>query len=609
MNFDTLNARGNRAKCPSVKPAECLEPAKADFCISVLEDYAHCHRCKKTWFKDDKKDESPVKLEVRTRIFERLDESGYDEARVHFLDYYEILFHKMKLPWNKNALDYDIGVRRDEKDNLQLVFKITEQHVKYHKGRQFGEAGCKIYPQSTHKTLLLVEGEKDAITANCHGVPAITFTSGAGALPKDLSMLDDVEEIVIAYDHDETGLEGAKKVAQALWKNTRRVKILEWSSKFPNKYDITDFFVDGHTSADLMKLMDDAPEFGADQLGAAKTFSVQSFLDRDLPEVQYICDEILLESGTTGIAGMSNVGKSILALQLAISISMGVPFMGQFVVPKPRKVLFIQFEMLDQMVQERLSKGIKALVDIYPTCEEYLVQNLKIASFEDKRLFDDAYGTIEKNLMTAQYDVLVIDNLYTSSNIAMDKNDKLQELLARITELKLKYKIAMVMVSHHKKMAEKQPLDHFMVFGGSTYVNWLDNLVQVANTGRSKDLKVFKITKTRTASDYHNVPCGIKIDGSEDTLCMQYIKPLPKNESFWYLDAEESPEAKIIASLKSGGDNFTRKQLAEVLDEEMNLTSNNAVSRWSNRLVKQGLIGKLSHGQYYVKKTELDDFL
>ena len=613
MNFDQLNRNGTRAKCPSDPPAECVQSEKNDYCISVNADFAHCHRCKKNWFTEDNKIVSDeVKLRIRTKMFERLDESGYDEARVRFLDHYEQIFKEMRLPWNENALDYDVGIRRDKDQKLQLVFKITEDHVKYHKGIQFGDAECKVFPilNSQHTpTLLLCEGEKDAITANCHGVPAITFTSGAGALPKDLSMLDDVEEIVIAYDHDETGREGAKKVAQALWKNTRRVKILEWSSKFPNKYDITDFFVDGHTSADLMKLMDDAPEFGADQLGAAKTFSVQSFLDRDLPEVQYICDEILLESGTTGIAGMSNVGKSILALQLAISISMGVPFMGQFVVPKPRKVLFIQFEMLDQMVQERLSKGIKALVDIYPTCEEYLVQNLKIASFEDKRLFDDAYGTIEKNLMTANYDVLVIDNLYTSSNIAMDKNDKLQELLARITELKLKYKIAMVMVSHHKKMAEKQPLDHFMVFGGSTYVNWLDNLIQVANTGRSKDLKVFKITKTRTASDYHNVPCGIKIDGSEDTLCMQYIKPLPKNESFWYLDAEESPEAKIIASLKSGGDNFTRKQLAEVLDEEMNLTSNNAVSRWSDRLVKQGLIGKLSHGQYYVKKTELDDFL
>jgi len=561
---------------------------------------------------DKKNISKAVRLNIRTKLFERLDESGYDEARVRFLDHYKKIFRKMRLPWNKKALDYDVGVRRDKKKQLQLVFQITDDHIKYHKGSQFGEAECKVFPACIlpyQDTLLICEGEKDAITANCNGVPAVTFTSGAGALPEDLTLLEKSNDIVIAFDNDEAGRAGAKKVASALWNKTRRVKILEWGRNYPKKYDITDFFSDGHTSADLMKLMDSAPVFGANELGAAKIFDVHGFLERDLPEVQYICDEILLESGTTGIAGMSNVGKSILALQLALSIAMGVPFMGQFVVPRPRKVLFIQFEMLDQMVQERLERQMHALTEEYPTCREYLKDNLTIASFEDKRLFEDAYGTIEKNLMTGDYDVLVIDNLYTSSNIAMDKNDQLQTLLSRITELKLKYKIAMVMISHHKKMSEKQPLDHFMVFGGSTYVNWLDNLVQVANTGRGKDLKVFKITKTRTASDYHNVPCGIKITGSEKNLAFKYIKPLPKHESFWYLDAEESPEAKVLNAIKSDGDNFTRNQFSDALEAVLNLTSNNAVSNWLDKLITQGLVGKLNHGQYYIKSTELEDLL
>jgi hypothetical protein len=202
-----------------------------------------------------------VRLNIRTKLFERLDESGYDDARVRFLDHYKKIFKKMRLPWNKKALEYDVGVRRDTKKQLQLVFKITEDHVKYHKGAQFGEAECKVFPQYTlpyQDTLLICEGEKDAITANCNGVPAVTFTSGAGALPKDLTMFDKSNDIVIAFDNDEAGRAGAKTVAGALWKKTRRVKILEWGRKYPNKYDITDFFSDGHTSADLMKLMDSA---------------------------------------------------------------------------------------------------------------------------------------------------------------------------------------------------------------------------------------------------------------------------------------------------------------------------------------------------------------
>jgi len=613
MNFDQLNRNGTRAKCPSDAPAECVQSEKNDYCISVNQDFAHCHRCKKNWFtEDDTIVSDEVKLRIRTKMFERLDESGYDDARVRFLDHYEQIFKEMRLPWNENALDYDVGIRRDKDQKLQLVFKITEDHVKYHKGIQFGDAECKVFPilnsQNT-RTLLLCEGEKDAITANCNGVPAITFTSGAGALPKNLAVLDKYKDIVICFDNDNAGRDGALKVAKALYKKDRVVKIIKWGSEYPNQYDLTDYFADGHSASDLMTLMDSAQVFGADELGAAKVFTADDFLARDLPPVQYICDEILLESGTTGISGMSNVGKSVLALQLGVSIAMGVPFMGQFVIQKPRKVLFVQFEMLDQMMQERLDKQMRYLVEEYPTCREYLNKNFKIASFDEHKLFSDAYVTIEKNLMTGDYDVLVIDNLYTSSDIAMDKNDKLQELLSRITELKLRYKIAMVMVSHHKKMAEKQPLDHFMVYGGSTYVNWLDNLVQVANTGKHKDLKVFKITKTRTASDYHDVALGIKFDGTKDTLALKYIKPLPKNESFWYLDSEESPETRLLDAIETDGDNFSRSQFAEALNSEMNLSSNNAVSNWIDKLEDQGLIGKLRHGEYFIKRTEIDDFL
>ena len=70
-------------------------------------------------------------------------------------------------------------------------------------------------------------------------------------------------------------------------------------------------------------------------------------------EVVEICEEILLENGTSGISGSSNVGKSILALQFAVAVAMGVPFLT-FKVPRPRRVLFVQFEMLDTMIAHRL---------------------------------------------------------------------------------------------------------------------------------------------------------------------------------------------------------------------------------------------------------------
>ncbi len=100
------------------------------------------------------------------------------------------------------------------------MFQINDDHVKFHKGPQFGDAGCKSFetPHLSLSSLVICEGEKDVVTAYCNGASALTFTSGAGALPAEITLDDRYNKVYIVYDNDEKGEEGAKKTREkAIW--------------------------------------------------------------------------------------------------------------------------------------------------------------------------------------------------------------------------------------------------------------------------------------------------------------------------------------------------------------------------------------------------------
>ena len=385
------------------------------------------------------------------------------------------------------------------------------------------------------------------------------------------------------------------------------VKIL----KMDDGTDLTDYFVAGNKFHDLYSLIDQADVFGnkPEDFGGDPMYKVFDFMDAFQDEVEYICDEILLKNGRTSVAGGTNVGKSLFALQFALCVAAGVPFMT-FQVPRARRVLLVQIEMMDSMVTDRLKPMINALLDKHPDKRDTLAMNLEIISADKKQLFENAYAKITGNLMATKdpFDVLIIDNLYTSSEVDTVKNDQLRNLISTIENIKNEFRLSILVVAHHKKLAEKMvPLETSMVFGGSFYSFWLDNLVQLASTFH-EPLKVMKITKTRTNSEFHNLPLGIKlvVDADKEHLLYEYRQPLPKGEVFWYRDQEHTDEDRVLDNIKSMGDNFTYDDMRVSLEETLQITSSNSVSRWLKKLIKQERIIKIERGIYAKNRTDIE---
>ena len=66
---------------------------------------------------------------------------------------------------------------------------------------------------------------------------------------------------------------------------------------------------------------------------------------------------------------------------------------------------------------------------------------------------------------------------------------------------------------------------------------------------------------------------------------------------------------KILNALDTKGGNFTYKDMATALADELNITSSRSVYKWLDKLEAMGLIKKVEHGHFAKLPNELESFL
>jgi hypothetical protein len=105
--------------------------------------------------------------------------------------------------------------------------------------------------------VVIAEAIVDAIMLRQNNIPAVSQTSGSGGWnPKWNIHFAKQKRIFVVYDNDSAGM-SALRVARN-W--GYKAKIYNFWN-FPDKYDITDFFKDGHTKDEFMDLLENESVF------------------------------------------------------------------------------------------------------------------------------------------------------------------------------------------------------------------------------------------------------------------------------------------------------------------------------------------------------------
>ena len=253
-------------------------------------------------------------------------------------------------------------------------------HVQRKDGKKFTlvEPGCEpilfgwqAIPDNA-RSVILTEGEIDAITYHAYGFPALSVPFGGGKggkqqwIDTEFPHLDRFEEIILSLDQDEEGQKATEELINRLGRHRCRVVVL------PCK-DINECLQQGITTAEIEKLIADAQSHDPSELKAPLGFN-QAVIDEFYPPagelpgftlpwkmrkrpVKFLRGEVSLWTGINGH------GKSLVLNQVAVSA-----------MTQGERVCIASFEMhprktLSRLTRQALGKEMPERHEITSTLE------------------------------------------------------------------------------------------------------------------------------------------------------------------------------------------------------------------------------------------------
>lgn len=135
-------------------------------------------------------------------------------------------------------------------------------------------------------TVIITEGETDALLGRQYDLPTMSHTAGAGAWYERWNEEFEGKIVYICYDCDDTGRRGARRVARSLEMFAKEIYIISLPLKGKGD-DLTDYFINqGYEASDFYDLMAQASEssrksshLSALRSDRAKKVSLESTMD------------------------------------------------------------------------------------------------------------------------------------------------------------------------------------------------------------------------------------------------------------------------------------------------------------------------------------------
>ena len=227
--------------------------------------------------------------------------------------------------------------------------------------------------------------------------------------------------------------------------------------------------------------MSDALEF-AQAVERGRAQNVADWLDTPDEADDYIVDGLFEAGENVAIVGSAKAGKSFLALQLAICIAAGVPFLAH-AVPRPRRVLMANLEISARQYKRRT----RAMVEAFNIPREILAMNLFVENLKNE---DITWSALRADALAVGAEVLMIDPFYQ-----IFKGDEIDQesVIAAIDEMKeiQKSGITLIMVYHAPKGFNGDRNLRDMVSGSSILVRYPEALLGILCHADAKELRVF----------------------------------------------------------------------------------------------------------------------
>ena len=211
----------------------------------------------------------------------------------------------------------------------------------------------------------------------------------------------------------------------------------------------------------------------------------------------------------------SNLGKSILAVQIADGISKGKKVMGLGMEAKPQPVLYCDFELSDKQFEQRYvsDNGDNYIfsdnllrVEINPDIVEYP---------EDMTFEEYVKDSLEKVVLEKNVKIIVVDNITYLSQQTEQAKDALP-LMQWLKAFGRKYKLSILVLAHTPKRNPCNPITKNDLQGSKMLYNFCDGCFAIGESAKDNRIRYIKELKQRNDSFMYD---------SENVIVCEVIKP------------------------------------------------------------------------------------
>lgn len=204
--------------------------------------------------------------------------------------------------------------------------------------------------------------------------------------------------------------------------------------------------------------------------------------------------DFLRKGQTWVISGASGIGKSVLAMQLAVGFALGEKTLGLDIV-RPAKTLLLHSE--NPIADEKIYfDDIVSQFELDKKADfcEILEKNFRFRCKTGRHYsVDDFISKLDAALRANKYDVVIVDSLTSFVGCDFSSHSEVSNLFCKINELKSKHHFAMVLIHHFCKPQFRSGKLHpaQWCMGGKAISNYADIMSAVLKTKGENDEYAF----------------------------------------------------------------------------------------------------------------------
>lgn len=291
-------------------------------------------------------------------------------------------------------------------------------------------------------------------------------------------------------------------------------------------------------------------------------------------EPKMLFDKLWFEGELCILFADTNVGKSILGVQIANSISKGEPIDGFLMDAEKQGVVIFDFELSKKQNEKRYSQDYKNHY-LFDNSFNRIEMNPNM-DIPDSMDFDTFLTlSMESVIVESGAKIVVIDNITYLKDGTETAKDALP-LMKKLKELKVKHNLSMLILAHTPKRNLSKPLDRNDLQGSKMLMNFCDSSFAIGESALDSNVRYLKQIKQRNTScvyDADNVAL-FEIEKPSNFLQFKFLDFGKEQDHLRVLTKKDTQQRKLKAEeLRNQG--LNNVEIGKVLS-----VSESAVRKW-----------------------------